>query len=84
MMALWDKVKHVKIDIESGYTYHCCCCKSLTNKTDVNRSKKRFDEGKDDSSNILNPAVEISSTWGKKLICNTPHTNKKRLRSSIP
>ena len=62
MMALGDKVKHVKIDIESGYTYHCCCCKSLTNKTDVNRSKKRFDEGKDDSSNILNPAAEISST----------------------
>ena len=84
MMALWDKVKHVKIDIESVYTYHRCCCKSLTNKTDVNRSKKRFDEGKIDSSNILNPAAEISSTWDKKLICNTPHTNKKRLRSSIP
>ena len=84
MMALWDKVKHVKIGIESGYTYHCCCCKSLTNKTDVNRSKKRFDEGKDDSSNILNPAAEISSTWGKILICNTLHTNKKRLCSSIP
>ena len=62
MMALWDKVKHVKIDIESVYTYHRCCCKSLTNKTDVNRSKKRFDEGKNDSSNILNPAAEISST----------------------
>ena len=84
MMALWAKVKHVKIDIESVYTYHCSCCKSLTNKTDVNRSKKRFDEGKNDSSNILNPAAEISSTWDKKLIVNIPHTNKKRLCSSIP
>ena len=30
----------------------------------------------------LNQTAEISSTSDKKLICSTPQTNKKRLRSS--
>ena len=54
----------------------------FTNKTDINRSKERFDKGKNDSSNILNQTAEISSILDKKLICSTPQINKKRLRSS--
>ena len=80
--VLWDKVKHVKREIESGYVYHNHCYKLITNKTDVNRSKERFEIIKDESSNILNQTAEISSNSGKKLICCTPQTNKKRLCSS--
>ena len=46
MMILWDKVKHVKSEIESGYTYYSHCYKLITNKTDINRSKERFDKSK--------------------------------------
>ena len=81
-IVLWDKVKHVTREIESGYTYHSHCYKLITNKTDINRSKERFDISKDDSSNILNQTAETSSTSDKTLICSTPQTNKKRLRSS--
>ena len=61
MTVLWDKAKHVKSEIESGYTYHSHCYKLITNKTDINRSKERFDKSKEDSSNILNRTAEISS-----------------------
>ena len=54
MMVLWDKVKHVKSEIESGYNYHSHYYKLITNKTDINRSKERFEKSKDESSNILN------------------------------
>ena len=56
-MVLSDKVKHVKREIESGYIY-----RYKQNKTNINRSKERFGTSKDDSSNILNHADEISST----------------------
>ena len=79
MMVLWDKVKHVKNEIESGYTYHSHCYKLITNKTDTNRSKERFDKNKNESSNILNQTAEISNSSDEKLICSTPQTNKKRL-----
>ena len=79
-MVLWDKVKHVKREIESRYSHFY---KVITNKTDTNKSKERFDISKDDSSNILNQTNEISGTSDKKLICSTPQTNKKRLRSSM-
>ena len=49
MMVLWAKVKHVKSEIESDYTYHSHCYKLITNKADINRSKKRFDKSKYDS-----------------------------------
>ena len=71
-MVLWDKVKHVKRETESVYIYHSHCYKLITNKTDINRSKERFDISKDDSSNILNQTAEISSISDKKLICSTP------------
>ena len=82
MMVLWDKVKHVKSEIESGYTYHSHCYKLITNKTDINRSKERFDKSKNESSNILNQTAEISNPSDEKFICSTPQVNKKRLRSS--
>ena len=78
----WNKVKHVKSEIESGYTYHSHCYKLITNKTDINRSKERLDKGKDESSNILNQTAEISNLSDEILICCTPQTKKKRLRSS--
>ena len=53
----------------------------ITNKTDKNRSKERFDISKDDSSNILNQTAEILSTSDKKLICSTLQKNMKRLHS---
>ena len=58
-MVLWGKVKHVKSEIESGYTYHSCCCELITNETDINRSKERLDKSIDESSNILNQTAEI-------------------------
>ena len=82
-MVLWDKVKHVKREIESRYIHHSHFYKVITNKTDTNKSKERFDISKDDSSNILNQTNEISGTSDKKLICSTPQTNKKRLHSSM-
>ena len=39
-MLVLREVKHVKSGIESGFTYHSHCYKSITNKTDRNRSKK--------------------------------------------
>ena len=54
----------------------------VTNKTDINRRKERFNKSKDDLSNILNRTAEISNPSDEKLICCTPLTNKKRLRSS--
>ena len=71
----------VKREIESGYIYHSHCYKLITGKTNINRSKERFNKIKDDSNNILNQTDKISNTSDKKLICSTPHTNKKRLRS---
>ena len=70
-IVLWDKVKHVTREIESGYIYHSHCYKLITNKTDIKKSKERFDISKDDSSNILNQTAENSSTsdiksiWGQ-------------------
>ena len=77
MVVLWDKVKHVKRETESGFIY-----RYKQNITNINGSKERFDISKDDSSNIWNQTDEISSTSDKKLISSTPQTNKKRLRSS--
>ena len=82
MMVLWDKVKHVKSEIESGYTYYSHCYKLITNKMDINRSKERFDKSNNESSNILNQTAEISNPSDEQLICSTPQTNKKRLCSS--
>ena len=48
-MVLWDKVKHVKREIESGFIY-----RYKQNITNINGSKERFDISKDDSSNIWN------------------------------
>ena len=81
-MVLWDKVKHVKKEIESGYAYRSYCCKLITNKTDINRSKERFDKSKDELSNILNQTAEILNPSDEKLISSNPQTKKKRLRSS--
>ena len=66
-VILWDKVKHVKREIESRYIYWY-----KQNKTDINRSKERFDISKNDSSNIWNHTDETSSTSDKKLICSSP------------
>ena len=85
MRILWGKVKHVKSEIESDYIYHSHCCKSITNKTDSNRSKERFDKSKDDSRNVLNQCFEtakILSTSDEKSVSSTPQTNKQRLHSS--
>ena len=62
-VILWDKVKHVKREIESRYIYWY-----KQNKTDINRSKERFDISKNDSSIIWNHTDETSSTSDKKLI----------------
>ena len=79
MMVLWDKVRHVKNEIESGYTYHSHCYKLITNKMDINRSKERFDKSKDELSNILNQTAEIANPSHEILICSTHQTKKKRL-----
>ena len=76
MMVLWDKVKLVQGEIESVYTYHIYCYKSITNKTDIHRSKERLDKSKDDSSNILNQTAKIANPWGEKLIYSTHQMNK--------
>ena len=60
IMLPWDKVKHIKREIEGGYIYHKDCYKLITNKTYINRSKERFNISKDDLSNILNQIAEIS------------------------
>ena len=62
-VILWDKVKHVKREIKSRYIYWY-----KQNKTDINRSKERFDISKNDSSIIWNHTDETSSTSDKKLI----------------
>ena len=62
-VILWDKVKHVKREIESRYIYWY-----KQNKTDINRSKERFDISKNDSNIIWNHTDETSSTSDKKLI----------------
>ena len=62
-VILWDKVKHVKREIESRYIYWY-----KQNKTDINRRKERFDISKNDSSIIWNHTDETSSTSDKKLI----------------
>ena len=49
MVVFWDKVKHVKREIESGFIY-----RYKQNITNINGSKERFDISKDDSSNIWN------------------------------
>ena len=82
MMVLWDKVRYVKSEIESGYTYHIHCYKLITNKTDTNRSKERFHKSKDELSNTLNQTAEIANPSDEKLICSIHQTKKKRLRSS--
>ena len=40
IMVPWDKVKHIKREIEGGYIYHKDCYKLITNKTYINRSKE--------------------------------------------
>ena len=82
MMVLWDKVRYVKSETESGYTYHSHCYKLITNKTDTNRSKERFHKSKDELSNTLNQTAEIANPSDEKLICSIHQTKKKRLRSS--
>lgn len=53
MMVFWDNVNYAKNEIESGYAYQSHCYKSITNKTEVDWSKGRFDKSKDDLSNIF-------------------------------
>ena len=82
IIVLWDKVKHVKREIKSGYIYHSHSYKLIANKTDTNKGKERFGISKDDSTNSLNQTDKILSTSDKKLVCSTSQTNKKRFRPS--
>ena len=82
IIVLWDKVKHVKREIKSGYIYHSHFYKLIANETDTNKGKERFGISKDDSTNSLNHTDKILSTSDKKLVCSTSQTNKKRFHSS--